>query len=168
MTTRYKFSCSVAALVCSLLGSAAGAQDAPDVHVYVCVGPDGQKTYTNNATSKSCKRLDMHPILSVPASRRAAPAASSSAQPANFPKVDRDTQKARDSDRRQILEEELRSEQDKLSRLRAEYKNGEPERNGDERNYARYQERVAKMKEDIQRAEANINSLNRELAALRQ
>ncbi len=147
-------------------GSATVAVAQSDVYVYVCVGPDGQKTYTNNATSHSCKRLDMYPVLSVPAPRRAAP--SSTAQPANFPKVDRDTQRARDSDRRQILEEELKSEQEKLARLRAEFKNGEPDRNGDERNYARYQERTAKMQEDIQRVQANINSLNRELALLRQ
>lgn len=151
------------------LGAAPAAMaqsDSSDVHVYVCVGPDGQKTYTNTASSKSCKRLDIYPILSVPAPKRSAPA--SSAQPANFPRIDRDTQRARDSDRRQILEEELKSEQDKLTRLRAEYKNGEPERRGDEKNFARYQERTIKLQEDIQRAEANVNSLNRELAALRQ
>ena len=89
-------------------------------------------------------------------------------QPANFPRVDRDAQRARDIDRRRILEEELKSEREKLFRLRSEFNNGQPERQGDERNYARYQERVARMQEDIERAEANISSLNRELAALRQ
>ncbi len=162
-------SISSACIGALLYASASVAIAQSDVYVYVCVGPDGQKTYTNSATSRSCKRLDMYPILSVPAPRRGASSASAStAQPANFPKVDRDTQRARDSDRRQILDEELKSEQEKLARLQAEYKSGEPDRKGDERNYARYQERTAKMQEDIQRAQANISSLNRELALLRQ
>lgn len=155
-------------LFCGLSAVAASAWAQSDVYVYVCVGPDGQKTYTNNATSRACKRLDMYPILSVPAPRRAAPSTGTSAQPANFPKVDKETQRTRDTERRQILEEELKSEQDKLTRLQAEYKTGEAERKGDERNAARYQERLAKLQEDIQRAQASINSLNRELAALRQ
>ena len=133
--------------------------------IYVCTDAEGQKTYTNTANSRTCKRLENQPLITVPAPRaQQRPVV----QPANFPRVDRDTQRMRDSDRRQILEEELKTERDKLFRLRAEFNNGEPERRGDERNYGRYQERIARLQEDIQRAEANVSSLNRELAALRQ
>ena len=55
-----------------------------------------------------------------------------------------------------------------MARLREEFNNGEPERRGDERNYARYQERVQRMQEDIQRGENNIVALRREIASLRQ
>jgi hypothetical protein len=136
--------------------------------IYLCVDADGQKTYTNTATSRSCKRLENQPLISVPAPRLQQRAPATAVQPANFPRVDRDTQRVRDTDRRQLLEDELKAEREKLFRLRSEFNNGEPERRGEERNYGRYQERVARLQEDIQRAEANVNSLNRELAALRQ
>jgi hypothetical protein len=55
-----------------------------------------------------------------------------------------------------------------LDRLKAEYNSGEPERRGDERNYARYQERVARLQEEIERTEGNIGSLQREIALTRQ
>lgn len=141
---------------------------AAQADIFVCVDADGQKTYTNSPTSRSCKRLEIQPLISVPAARTPARPIANAVQPANFPRVDRDAQRARDVDRRRILEDELKVEREKLFRLRAEFNNGQPERNGDERNFARYQERVARMQEDIERAEANINSLNRELAALRQ
>jgi len=38
--------------------------------------------------------------------------------PADFPKVDDSTQKARDSDRKQILQDELKAEQKKLDDLK--------------------------------------------------
>ena len=59
------------------------------------------------------------------------------------------TQKARDSDRKQILQDELKTEEQKLADLKKEYNNGEPERRGDERNFAKYQERTTMMKENI-------------------
>jgi hypothetical protein len=73
----------------------------------------------------------------------------------------------RDSDRRRILEDELRTEEDRLAKLKSEYNNGEPERRGDERNYALYRDRVQRLQEDIGRSENNISSLRRELALLR-
>jgi chromosome segregation ATPase len=88
--------------------------------------------------------------------------------PSDFPRVDGSTQKARDSDRRRILEDELRREEGKLSDLKKTYNNGEPERQGDERNYQRYLDRVQKMKEDINRGESNVGSLKKELAALKE
>jgi chromosome segregation ATPase len=79
-------------------------------------------------------------------------------------KVDPADQKARDSDAKQILEGELRKEEEKLAALQKEYNNGEPERRGDERNYAKYQERVADLKASIARKEADIAALKRELS----
>jgi hypothetical protein len=76
-------------------------------------------------------------------------------------------QKARDSDRRKILEDELKSSENKLADLKKEYNNGEPDRRGDERNYAKYQERVAQMKADITRAEADVSALKREIGNLK-
>ena len=81
-------------------------------------------------------------------------------------KVDRDLQRARDSDRRAVLGAELREAEARLAAARAEYNNGEPERRGDERNFAKYQERVAELKAAIGRQEADVAALRRELAKL--
>lgn len=143
--------------------------------IFVCVDESGQKIFQNTGNVKGCKRLDVQPILTVPATRQPAGRSSTAAggedrvtvSPANFPRVDRETQRMRDSDRRRILEDELRAEEERLARLKAEYNNGEPERRGDERNYALYRERVQRLQEDIGRAENNASSLRRELALLR-
>ena len=75
-------------------------------------------------------------------------------------------QRARDSDARRILSDELKREEERLAALQREYNNGEPERLGSERNYARYQERVAGMRAAIQRKEADIAAIRRELGKL--
>jgi predicted RNase H-like nuclease (RuvC/YqgF family) len=85
----------------------------------------------------------------------------------SFPRVDSQTQKRRDLDRMQILTDEIRTEENKLADLKKEYQNGEPERLGSERNYAKYQERVATMKDDIARTEKNIEALKREIGQLK-
>ncbi len=143
--------------------------------IYMCVDEQGNKSFQNVGTGKGCKRMDVGPVLSLPASRLPAGRAGTSsaveervsASPAAFPKVDRDTQRTRDSDRRRILEDELKSEEDRLARLRSEYNNGEPERRGDERNFALYQERVQRLREDIARVDINVSALRREIALLR-
>ncbi|HPA91442.1 MAG TPA: DUF4124 domain-containing protein, partial [Quisquiliibacterium sp.] len=77
------------------------------------------------------------------------------------------TQRARDNDRRRILEEEMRKEEAKLAEIRKEYNNGEPDRLGSERNYQRYLDRVQRLKDDIARSEANIATIKKELSAIR-
>jgi hypothetical protein len=144
--------------------------------IFLCTDDAGRKTFQNTGAGKGCKRLDVQPLVTVPAPRL--PPVSANSNPvrpavdqraaASFPRVEAETQRARDGDRRRILEDEMKSEEDKLARLRTEFNNGQPERNGDEtRNYARYQERVARMQEDIQRSESNLAALRRELALLR-
>ena len=135
--------------------------------VYVCIDEHGNKEYKNTGDIKGCKKVNL-PALTVTAPVR--PESANKPQPAtpsDFPKVDGGTQKARDNDRRQILQDELNSEQKKLANLEKEYNNGAPERQGNERNYAKYQDRVASMKEDLTRTQQNIDALNRELSNLK-
>ncbi len=139
--------------------------------IFVCVDADGRKTYQNTGTGKGCSKVDVQPVLTLPAPRQATPARSAANEtravsPASFPRVDNETQRSRDGDRRKILEDELAAEESKLQALKAEYNNGEPERLGSERNYARYQERVARLQADLQRTENNLASLKRELTLL--
>lgn len=142
--------------------------------IFLCVDEQGNKSFQNVGSGKGCKRVDVGPVLSVPGSRvpanRASQAAAEervSVSPASYPRVDRDTQRTRDTDRRRILEDELRTEEERLGRLRAEFNNGEPERRGDERNYALYQDRVQRLRDDIARVENNVGALRREIALLR-
>jgi hypothetical protein len=143
--------------------------------IFMCVDDQGNKSFQNVGSGKGCKRVDVGPVLSVPATRQPAARGSvlpaveerASVSPASFPRVDRDTQRTRDSDRRRILEDELKAEEDRLARLRTEFNNGEPERRGDERNFALYQERIQRLREDIGRVETNVGALRREIALLR-
>lgn len=156
---------STACVAATLPSSARSASD-----IFLCVDADGKKTFQNVGEGKGCKRMDMGPVLSVPAPRMPAPRAAAAqdrvtVSPANFPRIDRDTQRARDNDRRRILEDELQAEEDKLARLKAEYGRSGPERRGDD--LALHVERVQRLREDLARAEGNVNALRRELALLR-
>lgn len=139
--------------------------------VFLCVDDNGKKEYKNTGATKGCKRVELPGITVVPApvlpSTPKKTQAKSASSPADFPKVDEGTQKARDSDRRQILLDELKAEEQKLADLKKEYNNGEPERRGDERNFAKYQERTAMMKDNISRTEKNIEALRREISNLK-
>ena len=68
---------------------------------------------------------------------------------------------------RSWLEDEMRKEEQRLAPLRLEYKDGQPERLGSERNYQKYLTRVEGLKVGISRGEANVQALERELAALK-
>ena len=145
--------------------------------VYKCVDAQGRVEFTDTG-KRGCKALDLPGYIPAPVERRgpapvaarpgnAAPAAAPTPSPANFPRVDTSQQRARDDDRRGILNDELRAEEKKLADLRQVFNNGEPERQGNERNYAKYQERVAQMRDDINRTERNIEALRREIANIR-
>ncbi len=152
-----------------LLVAAVGAARAQS-DVYLCIGENGNKEYKNTGAVKGCKKVDLPGLTTVPAPVRKplqTAAAKPSSAPADFPKVDGDTQKARDSDRKQILMDEMKTEEQKLANLKKELNNGEPERNGDERNYSKYQERVAALKDDVSRTEKNIEALKREIGNLK-
>ncbi len=151
------------------------SQSVPAQQIFLCVDAGGHKELTDTRKGPHCRPLDV-PGAVIPApkprpegsqrTRVPAPAASA-ASPADFPRVDTSEQRARDADRRQILQDELSGELGKLADMKREYNNGEPERRGDERNYAKYQERVANLKDSISRSEKNVEALKRELSNIR-
>ena len=93
----------------------------------------------------------------------AAPRASSAPAAPAAPRIDTPDQRARDSDAKAILEQELRRAEARQAELKKEYNNGEPERQGNERNYQKYLDRVAEMKASIARNQSDIDGLKREL-----
>lgn len=140
--------------------------------VYRCPGPP--VLYTDALTSqeareRGCRSIEGTPITVIQGRSRSpapAPAATAPAARSADSRVDPAAQRARDSDARRILSEEARREEERLVELRKEYNNGEPERRGDERNYQRYLDRVAEMKAALQRKEADIAAIRRELSKL--
>lgn len=167
-----RFVSTISFISCTLLSTGALAQSSD---IFECVGENGEKVFTNTGNLKKCKRMDVQPILTLPASRvpqakngvQPALEQRTSVSPANFPRVDGDTQRTRDSDRRRILEDELKGEEERLAKLKSEFNNGEPERRGDERNFALYRERVQRLQEDIARTENNVRALAREMSLLK-
>jgi hypothetical protein len=135
---------------------------APLAHaeIFMCIDANGRKELTDTKRP-GCKPLEI--VTAIPAPKEGAAARAPVSTPANFPKVDGAKQKERDVNRRDIIEGEKFRERRKLDELKKEYNNGEPERQGGEKNYAKYQERVKDMKDNITRTEKNIEMLDREL-----
>lgn len=138
--------------------------------VYLCVDANGKKEYKNTGITKGCKLVDLPHVNTIPAPTKKATTSSNAkpvATPGNFPKVDDSTQKARDSDRKQILMDELKIEEQKLAAIKKEYNGGEVERRADERQPSKYVERVNNLKNDLARTEKNIEALKREISNLK-
>jgi hypothetical protein len=147
--------------------------------VYRCPGPP--VLYTDSLTpkeaaDKGCRSIEGAPVSVVQAPRPKLPAtATTNTTPApgtpsggagEGSRIDSSTQRARDSDRRTVLQAELSAAERRLAELKAEYNNGNPERRGDERNYAKYQERVVDLKAQIDRQESDLQAIRRELGKL--
>ena len=160
-------------LVTVLLAGTASAW-AQTTTVYRCPGPP--VLYTDQlspreAQDRGCRTIESAPVTvmqtkprPVPAPAGATPGAS--AQRSGEGRVDPADQRARDADARRILEAELRKEQERLAAMKLEFNNGQPERQGNERNYQRYLDRVDEMRTAIQRKEGDVEAIRRELSRL--
>ena len=172
-----------------------GVHGAASAQVFRCESENGVPLFQNSSNGKNCRSLDLPALMTIPAPKlpaqtgarggtsAAAGASSGGTSAGSAPagalgsagpgmagaamRVDATTQKARDTDRRRIIEDELRKEEQKLADTRREFNNGEPERRADERNYQKYLDRVEQMKAELARGEGNVASLRRELGALR-
>ena len=168
--TRIRFP-RLPALVLAALAQGALAQSA--TIVYKCPGnvyTSDRELTAKQAADQGCKAIEGTPITvfqgrpPTPRPASATPAASAP-RPAEA-RVDPAAQRARDGDARRILSDELRREEARLAEMRRDFNNGEPERQGDERNYQRYLDRVAEMRAALARKEADVAALQRELAKL--
>lgn len=151
-----------------LTGHAALAQ-AP---VYRCPGPPVLYTdalSAREAQERGCRTIEGTPITVIQAQKPRAPAAntSSAAGADGGAKVDPAQQRARDSERRRVLEDELRAAEGRLAAAQAEYQNGNGEKRGDEaRNYQKYLDRMAELKASINRQQSDIEAIKREIGKL--
>lgn len=137
--------------------------------IYKCTDVNGGTLISNTRVDKNCKPVVSGPDSSLPAPkpRTGSSGAPANPSPAGFPKVQEDTQKARDTDRRRILEQEMAGEQRNLEQAKKELAEQEAIRNGDERNYQRVLDRVQPYKDRVAQHERNIQQIQRELSNLR-
>jgi len=157
-------------LLASLLlatGFAAQAQGT----VYRCPGPPVLYTdalSAKEAHDKGCRTIEGTPITIVqtakPRPTGSAPAAEGARNGEG--RVDAGQQRVRDDERRRVLQTELRQAEERLAAAQKDFNNGQGERRGDERNYQRYLDRMAELKDNIARYEADVQALKREISKL--
>lgn len=157
----------------TMAGSPAAAQQ-----IYRCISNSGVSEYINNAKdaqSRGCKPMTGGNVTVVqgtavsgsPVAPRAPVRNSSGATSGQSRFEGGSDQRARDSDSRVILETELKKAESRLAELQKDYNNGQPEKQGIEsRNYQRYLDRVAEMKDSLARQQSDIAGIKREIARL--
>jgi len=153
---------ALAALALGSIAMPALAQGTTEIHR--CLDGDGRKHYTSSTKGyegMKCElvtsQINVAPPLSQPQART----------PQNFPRESpRESVGARER-QREILERELASEQQALDQARQALAQQEAVRGGEERNYARVEERLQPLKDTVQNHEKNIQALQRELGNLK-
>jgi hypothetical protein len=127
----------------------------------------GRSQYTNikkETTGRDCTVVsrEVSVVHSAPAAQP-----RPTARPANFPRVDPETQRLRDDTRRMILENELSAETKSLAAAREKLAEQESVRNGNERNYQKVLDRLQPYQETVERHERNVMALQQELIRLK-
>jgi hypothetical protein len=173
LTLTISLSSAVTTLASLIVPLVAQAQN--DNVVYVCISDIGVPTYTNNTAGiKGCKALSGLSVTTIPAFKPPPSAANhnntsntrNNSGPADFPKVDTESQRQRDeTGRRPILERELRDREDRCAATRKDL-NGGPIRTAGE-NDASFEQRVNAMHTQVERCNADLAAIRRELNALK-
>ena len=145
---------SALALLIAAIALPASAQT-----IYKCIEANGGTLISNTRVDKNCKAIVSGPESSMPAPPKAkAASATANPSPAGFPRVQEDTQKARDGDRRHILEQELSGEQRSLEQARKDLAEQEALRGSPDR-LAPYKDRVGQHERNIQAIQKEISNL---------
>lgn len=137
--------------------------------VYRCPGPPVLYTdalSTKEAYEKGCRTIEGTPITVVQTAKPRASASAPSAEARGAEgRVDAGQQRVRDDERRRVLQTELRQAEERLGNAQKEFAIGQ-ERRGDERNYQKYLDRMAELKDSVARYEADVQALKREISKL--
>ena len=127
--------------------------------IYKCIDANGGTLISNTRVDKNCKAVVSGPESSMPPPPKAKTVgASANPTPAGFPRVQEDTQKARDTDRRHILDQELAGEQRNLEQARKDLAEQEALRGSPDR-MAPYRDRVAQHERNIQAIQKELSNL---------
>ena len=139
--------------------------------MYQCIDESGHKSFSNIRSAGKgarCTAMDLGPAAG-PAARGAARTPT----PATFPKVEEDTQKSRDMDRRRILEGELAAEQKNLEQAKKDLAEQEAVILPNERmqggaiSGGKVAGRVQPFKDKVALHERNIEAIQKEISKLR-
>jgi len=155
---------ALALLLLGLAAMNAAAQQQGVTEIFKCRTENGQVTYTNDrrqAERQKCELVTSQ-INVAPAQRPQANGRGSA-----FPRESASQSASARERQRQILENELAAEQKALSQAKQALAEQQAVRTGDERNYARVQERLQPFKDTIENHEKNIQALQRELGNLK-
>ncbi|WP_306604858.1 DUF4124 domain-containing protein [Azonexus sp.] len=127
--------------------------------IYKCTDAAGGVLISNSRVNKNCQAIVSEEHAVIPAPRAPAAKASANPTPAGFPRVQEGAQKARDNDRRHILEQELAGEQRNLDQARKELAEQEAMRPGSVERTASYRDRVAQFERNIQAIQKELTNL---------
>lgn len=123
--------------------------------IYKYVDAEGNVTFTDRYRPGAVKLVDDGNHTVAPSARRRG--GQTSASPANFPRVDRQTQSRRDDVRRSLLLDERKSEENALAAVLSALAGGKPRSPADQ----------AKLQENRRLHEKNIEMLDKELARIK-
>jgi flagellar biosynthesis GTPase FlhF len=152
-------------MACGGVALVASATSEPQ-RIYRC-----GNAYTNQPDpAANCKPLAGGSVTviegtKVQGAQAAASSTPNSPQAASVTKVDGEQQRQRDVQAQTVLHAELQRAQKRYADLLREWNNGEPERRADEhRQPQKYQDRAMQLRQALQRTEADIAGLQRELS----
>ncbi len=123
--------------------------------VYKHIDEHGNVTYSNIQSNDS-ETVDLPPLIVIPS--------------ADTEGIDDRIKKRRENniirEQRKEIEQRIADESALLEMIKAEYKGGNPDRLGSERNYQRYLDRVERLKNEISAREMKLQALQHELKKL--
>lgn len=155
------------ALLGVIFGTFAGHAGAQVFEIYKCVDANGRPLYTNEKKDTAGKKCELvsREVNVAPAPPAQKPAAKASTS--NFPKETPGERAQAKGRQRDILEQELATEQKLLADAKQKLAEQEAIRTGDERNYAKVLERLQPYKDSVETHEKNVEALRRELGNAR-
>lgn len=123
-------------------------------------------TYTNQPqTGQRCTPIAPTAVTVIEGTRVNGVSASGAAGQKTLNQPDPPEQKQRDAQAVAVLHAELQKAQNRYAEVLKQWNQGEPERMADEyKQPAKYQERVTQLRAALQRSEADVLGLQRELA----
>ena len=120
---------------------------------YECTDRQGRRTYTASP-GPNCRAVNLGRMTTYPAPVSTAPSYPSYSSPATPEPAAPAAQPAVSESQRQAANERLYQAQQNLEE-------GRKVRYGNERNYARYLERIGKLEEEVNKAQQEVNNLNK-------
>jgi hypothetical protein len=151
-----------------MAGRSAFAQSAAAVtEIYKCADAGGRPLYTSDKKDTAGKKCELvSREINVVPSQKPSPsptARRSVGAGGTFPRESPDARASAKDRQRDILERELATEQSLLAEAKKALAAQEAVRTGDERNYARVEERLKPYQEKVDLHEKNVQALQREL-----